>query len=613
MLLGGAASLAAAGLVGRSARAAETLPAIWDLSDLYASSQAWIADQDAIAGAIAELPKLAGTLGKGPGALVGVLQAISDADRRVRRLNAYATLVADADTTATAGQERRQRALALSTKLAAASAWLRPEVLALGREKVAQFEAAEPRLGKFRVQLDGIVRAAPHTLGAEAEAVLAAGGDVFAGPQAIRTQLVASDLPRQQVSVGGALRRIDDQAFTALRDSPDRADRKAVFESFFAAYKPFESTLGATLAALVQGNVLKARSRRFDGALQAALFPNDIPIEVYRNLVAETNAGLPVLHRYFAVRRRLMGLPDLRYYDLYPPLVPTKRSFGLDETRQLTLAAVQPLGPDYVRSLSHATAAGWMDAYPRKGKLGGAYTNPNAYDVHPYVLLNHTGNYDSVTTFTHEWGHAMHAVLADRSQPFETAGYAIFTSEIASTHNEQLLAHHMYETASDDSARLFYLTALLELYRGTYFRQVMFAEFELSIHQAVERGEALSGAKLSATYLALLRKYHGEEVRIDPLYGIEWAYPPHFFRNFYVFQYATSLAASAYFSEQVLVGGRVERETYLNVLRAGGSDYPVAILRKAGLDMASPVPYRALIAKFSRTLDQVEALVARRA
>ena len=454
------------------------------------------------------------------------------------------------------------------------------------------------------------MRVAPHTLSEESESVIAAAGDMLNGPQAIRTQLVFSDLPRTQVVLSNGPVKVDDQAFTSLRNAPNRQDRKAVFDAFFGGYKVFESTLGASLASQVQGDIFTARSRKFDNSLQSSLSVANIPEGVYRTLIAETTAGLPALHRYFDVRRKLLGLQDLHYYDLYSPITEIDRTFTLDDARQLTLAAVGPLGADYVETLGRATAARWMDPYPRKGKLSGAYTNPGAYDVHPYLLLNHTGSYESVSTFAHEWGHAMHSLLAKQAQPYETSRYTLFTAEIASTNNEQLLARFMYENAKSKKEKLFYLDALLELLRGTFFRQVMFAEFELQIHETAERGEGLSGEKLSAMYLALLRKYHGDAVVIDPAYAMEWAYIPHFYRNFYVYQYATSLAASAYFSDRVMAGGESERKTYLGVLRAGGSDFPVEILKRAGLDMTSPTPYRALIAKFTHTLDLVEALTA---
>ena len=344
--------------------------------------------------------------------------------------------------------------------------------------------------------------------------------------------------------------------------------------------------------------------------MAAALAPNAIPVGVYKTLVAEASAGLPVLHRYFDLRRRMLGLNDMAYYDIYPPATKLDRKFSLGEIRAFTLEAVKPLGADYVDALGKATASHWMHVYPQKGKASGAYMNPGAYDVHPYLLLNHTDDYESVSTFAHEWGHAMHTLLANKAQPFETAGYPTFTAEIASTCHEILLANYMIGQAKTKEEKLFYLDRICELLRGTFYRQTMFAEFELTIHETAERGEALSGKKMTAIYLDLLKRYHGPKMAMDPAYGIEWAYPQHFYFDFYVFQYATSVSASVFFADKILAGNTADRDAYLGVLKAGGSDYPVEVLKRAGLDMASPAPYRALVAKLSRTLDQMEALLA---
>jgi oligoendopeptidase F len=272
--------------------------------------------------------------------------------------------------------------------------------------------------------------------------------------------------------------------------------------------------------------------------------------------------------------------------------------------------AVAPLGGAYQKTLADATAGRWMDPFPRKGKVSGAYTN-HVYGAHPYLLLNLYDDYNSLTTYAHEWGHAMHGVLSYASQPMPEADYTIFTAEIASTNNEQLLNHLMVSQARTPAEKVFYLDQLLELFKGTFFRQTQFAEFELAIHEAAERGEGLSGDRFSEIYLKILKAYYEPAVKIDDLYAIEWAYIPHFFRDFYVYQYATCVSASAFFSDRTLAGGARERESYLDVLRAGGSDYPVAVIERAGLDMTSPAPYQALVAKFNRTLDQIEAELAK--
>jgi len=607
------AAAAFAGPAAASSTGAPPPAAVWDLKDLYASDAAWEAERAAVEQALPGLAAYKGRLGEGGETLRCALQAISDLNRRGSRLATYAFLKADEDLQVAPNLERRQLAIALTAKLGEAAAWVNPEVLQIGPDRINAFLAADAGLAKFRFGLLDTLRLGPHTLDPAGEALLASTLQPLSGPQDIRSQLFLSDIPWPEVELSGGAPgrklRLDSQGYTAVRSSPDRADRKRVFEAFFGTISGYESSLGAALSAQVQGDIFTARARKYESAVAAALAPNNLPVGVYKTLVEETNKGLPVLQRYLTLRQRMIGLPDSEYYDIYVPATKLDRKFDLSEIRRLTLEAVQPLGPDYVKTLSAATAARWMHAYPQKGKAAGAYMNPGAYDVHPYLLLNMTQDYESLTTFAHEWGHAMHSLIADKAQPYETSNYPTFIAEIASTLNEQLLAEHMFRQAKSTPEKLFYLDRVADLLRGTFFRQAMFGEFELAIHEAAERGEPLSGKRLSAMYLALLRKYHAPAMHVDDAYAVEWAYVPHFYYDFYVFQYATSVSASAYFTDRILAGGKAEREAYLAVLEAGGSDYPVEILKRAGLDMTTPAPYRACVAKLSRTLDRMEALL----
>lgn len=606
----GALALSAAAPAAFAQNDAGAPPPTWVLTDLYPSAEAWTAAREAVLKQLPVLEGYKGRLGTSAETLRMALQAISDAQRQAARLNTYASLIADSDTSVASAQERRQLAIALGGQLAEATAYVQPEILAIGADKIAAFQKADPGLAKFAFEIKDTLRKAPFTLSAEAEGVIAAASTPLAGAQQIRTQLVDSDLPWPEVTLSTGKVRLDQAAYTDKRESPNRQDRKLVFDAFFTAFEGYKTSLAAALSTQVQGDIFVAKAHKHPSAMEGALSDaGNVPPGVYRTLVEETNRGLPQLHRYFEVRRRLLGLPDLHYYDIYPPLSKLDITFSLAETRRLTLAAVAPLGPDYVATLAKATASPWADYLPRKNKVSGAYMNGDAYDVHPFLLLNLTGNYDSVSTFAHEWGHAMHTLLANKAQPYETAGYPIFIAEIASTMNEQLLAAHMLAGAKTRQEKIYYLGALLELLRGTYYRQAMFAEFELLIHETVEKGQALSGDSMNAMYLDLLKKYHGPKVVIEPVVAVEWAYVPHFYYDFYVYQYATSIAASAYFFDQVTKGGPQARDNYLGVLKAGGSDYPVDILKRAGLDMTTPAPYRALIDKFARTLDQIEALI----
>jgi oligoendopeptidase F len=588
--------------------------AVWDLSALYPDLAAWDAARRDAAAQLPALAALQGTLGESAAALRDGLSKISVVRKDVDRIGTYASLAADADQRVAEAIERRALAEQLDTDLDKAVSWLATDVLAIGADKIEAFIAAEPGLAPHAHALRNILRAAPHTLTPEGERIMAAVGTLRADPEQIYELAVNADIPWPTITLAdGTQAKLDQAGYARHRQSPVRADRKAVFDAFWGTYGDYRDSIGAMLFAEVKGNVFNAKTRSHASALAAALFEDNLPEGVYRTLVAEVNAGLPVLHRYFKLRRRVLGIDDaLRYYDVYPPMFSLERAFPLAETKALALAAAAPLGPDYVAALDAAQNGRWMHVYPAPGKRGGAYMNGSAYDVHPFILLNHNDDYDSLSTYVHEWGHGMHSLLANAAQPFETADYATFTAEIAAIVNEFLLNDVMVAQAATRQEKLFYLGEALESIRATMFRQVLFAEFELAIHEAVERGEALTGAKLSDIYCGILRRYHGHDqgvMTIDAPYCAEWAFVPHFYYDFYVFQYATSMAAAAHFAEEVKKGAG-PRERYLDVLRAGGSDYAYDILKRAGLDMQSPAPYRAVIARMDRLVGEIETLLA---
>jgi oligoendopeptidase F len=613
MMISAAAAAALAGGVPAIALAeAAASAAAWDLSDLYPGDSAWEAERQSLTKVMPRLKAQKGSLGTSAAAMRTALEAQSDANKRASRLFTYASLKADEDRRVAANQERKQQAQDVFTALGEATAWTNPEVVAIGPKKVNAFIAADPVLKKrFAFGLRDVLRLAPHTLSSTEEQLLAAAGTPLAGPQDIRDQLASSDIPRPTVKLSdGKEIRLDDQGYTIARQAPNRADRKMVFDKFWASYKAFESSLGAALGSQIKGALFTAKARHYGSGLQAALDGGNVPEPVYRSLIAETNRGLPVLHRYFELRRRMLGLPDMGYWDIYPPLVKSDRTYSLAEMRALTIEAVKPLGPDYVRQFSDVTAKRWMDPLPRPGKASGAYMNPGAYDVHPYLLLNLSDKYDGLTTYAHEWGHAMHTLLANAAQPYELSNYPTFTAEVASTNHELLLANMMVERAQSKQDKLFYLGQIMENYRGTFFRQAMLAEFQLAINDLATKGEGLSGEKMTAIYLDILKRYHGPKVQIEPVYGAEWAYIPHFYFGFYVWQYATSITAANYFAQKLMHGTPADRDRYLNLLRSGGSDYGYNMLKTAGLDMASPEPYRLIVGSLAKTLDQAEALLA---
>jgi oligoendopeptidase F len=591
-------------------------PAPWDLTDLYATPQAWTDVYGRLRATVGTLDRYKGTLGTSAESMLTALAAISDVRRELWRLYDYAALRSDEDLGNAPNAERHQLANSLVTRFREQTAWVGPEVQALGDAKVQSFLQQSPALAKrFDFYLLDTLRRAPHTLGIEAESVLAATNDVLSQPNRIFEQIGAAELPFPTIEIGGQKVQLTQPEYEKQRTSDDRAVRKAVFDAFWTTYNAYQGTFGATLTTQVMGDVFSARARRFETSLQQALFDDNMPERVYRTLVAEANEGLPTLHRYLRLRKRLLGIQgELAYYDNYPPLFRLAQApaFSLEESQRITLAALAPMGEEYLALLRRGTSARWTDPFPRQGKRSGAYVSGAAYDVHPYVLLNHNDDYASLTTYAHEWGHAVHTLLANANQPFEKSGYTSFTGESASIANEMLLGDYLVRTAPNRELKLFYLGAQLETIRQTFFRQVQFAEFQLEMHEIREKGQPLSGATLTERYCAQLRKYYGAAqgvMAIDPLYCVEWAYVPHFYYGYYVWQYATSIAGAAQFAEEIQGrDGAQARDRFVGMLKAGGSDYPYEIYRRAGVDLGRPEPYQALLRRMNRIMDDIEAL-----
>jgi oligoendopeptidase F len=615
-LLGLSASATDAPATTAAATPAET-QASWDLTDLYATPQAWEQSYARTHQQTEALESYRGTLGKSADSMLKALLAISDLNREIARLGIYAGLKSDEDVRISANQELNQRAQSLGTLIGAKTAWLAPEIIRLGAAKVKRFEAANKTLNdRFGFQLDDTLRAAPHTLGDEAEGVLALSGDLLAQPYTMTNQFGNGELPLPTVTLSdGTSTKLIQSNFEKYRPSANRKDRKLVFDEYFGAWTKFQGTVGNMLATKVIGDEFTAKSRKYDSALQGALFADNMPESVYKTLVAETHAALPTLHRYLRLRKRLLGITDeLHYYDNYPPLFHMDHipEFSVEDSKRITLEALKPLGEEYLGLLRTGFAGRWMNVYPHEGKSSGAYMNGGAYDVHPYLLLNHSGDYNSLSTFAHEWGHAMHTLLENKAQPYEKTNYPTFIAESASIGNEMLLNDYMVEHAATRDLKLYYLSEGVESIRTTFFRQVLFADFELAIHQEVEQGRPLSGERLSEIYCGILRNYYGEAegvMKIDPVDCQEWEYVRHFTEyTYYVYQYATSMAGAASMTDAILKEGEPARDRFLTMLRAGGSGYGYDLYKQAGIDMATPKPYQALVARMNRLMDEIEAL-----
>jgi oligoendopeptidase F len=590
---------------------------IWDLTDLYPDLDAWILAKKQVINQINDLVKLQGTLGESAEKLLFVSDQISMTYKQAVRVYVYANLMADIDTRIAENQERSQLARNLFSDLSAAISWYNPEILTLGDKKISQFLAEEPKLAKHGFGLKDALRRAPHTLENEIETLMAKTTKLTSSANSIYSIFANANMPWPEVTLSdGEKIRLSQAGYTAGRQATSRDDRKMVFETFWSVWQDYEATLGAIMNSQIQGLAFKTETRNYESSLGRALFDDHMPPVVYETLVKEVNQSLPTLHRYFKLRKRMLGIEDeMRYYDIYPPLVNLNKQFSIEDSIEVTRRALKPLGPEYLAAYDLGVKNRWMHVYPSPGKRSGAYMSGGAYDVHPYVLLNHNDDFESASTFAHEYGHAVHSVLANGQQPWETAGYSTFIAETASIMNEMLLQDMVIEEAKTDEEKLFYLGIGLEALRGTFFRQTMFAEFELKINQEVESGNVLTGAKLSSMYLDLLKRYHGHDqgvITIDDLYAIEWAYIPHFYYDFYVFQYATSIAAASNLAKKIRTGDQQAQQDFINLLKAGGSDYPYELMRNAGVDMATPGPYQALVERMNNIMDEMETILDRR-
>lgn len=587
----------------------------WNKAAIYADQAAFDADEKKAQRQLADFAQCKGKLGASAKQFKTCLDEHADMLKRVARLYSYASMTNDEDTGADAGIALAQRGAVLYNTYQNATAFMSPEVLALGRNKIEAMLEADKSLAIYRHPLDNMLRMAPHTLDQAGEELIAAYGLTAEAGSNIYGTLSNADMPWPKVKLAEGEVTIDQSAYAKYRAVPDRSERKVVFDAFWGKWKEYERTFGSSFYEQLKRNSVDAKVRKYPDSLTAALDGNKLPRAVYDTLVDQARANLPTLHRYFKLRAGMLGVEEMRYYDIYPPLVTAKRKYGVEESIEATIASAAPLGDEYVDALDKGLRSGWMDVYPRPKKRSGAYMNGWVYDVHPFVLLNHNDDYESLSTLAHEFGHAMHSYLSNTTQPFITSDYATFTAEIASTTNEIFLLEHMLKVAKDDDERLLYLGSALESLRGTFFPQAMFADFEREVHARVDKGEPVTGADLSKLCLEILKRYHGDAegvVKIDDLYGIEWAYIPHFYRAFSVFQYSTSITAGTAFAERILKGEPQAREKYLNVLKAGGSRYPYEMVKDAGVDLASPAPYQALVGRMNRIMDQIEAIRARR-
>ena len=585
----------------------------WDLTDLYPSIDAWNQAREEVLADFEKIEARRGTLGDSADSLYQTYRLVSDTMKKAGRVYVYASMNSDEDQRVTDAQERRQLGSIMFSRFGEVTAWMQPELIETGREVIEAYIHEDERLAAFAHQLDDSLRNAPHTLGEEAEQALSYFSQSFAAPSNTFNLLENSDIPWPTITLSdGEEQLLDHQGYTKARSNQNREDRKKVFDAYWGTWLEYRSSVGMVLGSHIQTQTALAKARNYDSVLHRELHQDNIPPAVYHTLVAEVNKALPTLHRYFRLRARMLGVEQLQYYDIYPPLVSLDKKFDLETSKEITLDAMSVFGDDWIGMQKAAMDERWMHVYPQRGKRPGAYQQGFAYDVHPYLLLNHANTYASLSTFAHEWGHAMHTLYAKQEQPFETASYSTFIAEIPSTSLVLILQDYMSNNAATIDEKLYYLGHGLEGMRGTFFRQTMFAEFELALYETAERGEALSGEGISKIYGEILRRYHGHDdnvVIIDDLYTNEWMFISHFYRNMYVYQYATSKTAGTALYEKIVNEGEAGVENYKNLLRAGGSNYPYLLLREAGVDLATPEPYQAIVAKMNAVMDEMERLL----
>jgi oligoendopeptidase F len=581
----------------------------WKLEDIYATDEAWEQDVVKVKEMIEQIKSKQGTLSRSGKHLLDVLTLQDELTKTMDQVYVYARMRRDENNANSKYQALTDRATSLSTQVYSALSYIQPEILAIPSDELSKLQASEPGLEHYRQLLEEITRYKPHTLSAPEEAILAQVSELASAPGKIFGMLNNADIKFPMITnEKGEEVELTKGRYVQFLESKDRRVRKEAFEALYATYGKHRNTIAATLASVVKRDVFYARTRKYESALQAALFADNVDLSVYDNLIATVREHLPLMHRYVSLRKKLLDLDELHMYDLYVPIVKeVDMEIPYDQAVATIKEALKPLGEEYARVLEEGFTSGWIDVYENEGKTSGAYSW-GAYTTHPYVLMNYQDNVNNMFTLAHEMGHALHSYFSNKTQPYTYADYRIFVAEVASTLNEALLMHHLLEKTTDKAQRMYLLNYYMEQFRGTVIRQTMFAEFEKLIHAKVEQDEPLTADNLSEWYRELNVAYHGPEMVVDSQIDLEWARIPHFYNNFYVYKYATGFSAATSLAKQILEEGQPAVERYLTFLKSGGSDYPLNLLKKAGVDMTSPEPIREALSVFKQLLEEMEEL-----
>ena len=582
----------------------------WNLESIYANNELWEEDYAALEKDAAEFAKLKGAIEADVSKIPAVLDAYYGLHRRLSKLSVYERMRFDQDTTDSTYQTMSAKIGSLGVKIGAASAFVEPEILSYSKEQLEAAEKENERTAYYGRKIEEMLRGQEHTLDAEKEELLAAAGDMAEAPDDIFSVLMNADMKYPDIVLeDGTHLPLTNSTYISYMESPDRAVREGAFKTLYGQI----ASLKNTFAAIYRGNLKQAKfyaqSRKYSSARAMYLADSNVPESVYDNLLSAVHEALPMMYRYVAVRKKVLGVDKLHMYDVYTPIVAAQnQTYEFEQAKQMVLEALKPMGEDYLSHAREGLENRWIDIYPNKGKKGGAYSW-GCYDSQPFILLNYTKNLDSVFTLIHEMGHSIHSYYSRTAQDYAYSDYKIFVAEVASTCNECLLMHDLLEKTTDKEQRKYLLNHYLDSFKGTLFRQTMFAEFEKTAHDYCAQGKPLTAEALSQMYLELNQKYFGPDMEKDEEIAYEWMRIPHFYTPFYVYQYATGYSAAVALSAKILKEGKPAVDAYMNFLKGGESKDPIDLLKMAGVDMTTEKPVADALALFGELVTELETLV----
>jgi oligoendopeptidase F len=582
----------------------------WRLDDIYANDELWQQDFDKLKSNLDDITHYTGKLGNSSLDLLSCLKALDEIGIISGKLYAFARMHRDENTADAKYQAMTGKLESLLAEAGAAAAFIEPEILTLSNDTLATFRKQEKGLKEYTFYFGNLARQKEHVLSPAEEAILSRVSEVTQSSENTFNMLAHADMEfPETIDEHGKSVSLSEGRYNLFIRSTDRKVRQQAFTNLFKTYNHYRNTFASTLNGTVRKNIFYAKTRKYNSTLESALKSDNVPTGVYDNIITTVHNNLGPLHRYVTLKKKVLSLSEIHMYDLYTPLVSDVHlPLPYEEGIKLVCTALKPLGPEYADILDEGITSGWIDVYENKGKQTGAYSWGN-YGIHPFVLLNYNNRYDDVSTLAHEMGHAIHSFYSQKNQPYSTSSYTTFCAEVASTTNEILLLQHMLNTTTDKKIKLYLINQYLEQVRGTIYRQTMFAEFEKTLYEKSEQGESLTADMLDLLWHDLTVRYYGPDIVADKELDVEWARIPHFYSDFYVYQYVTGYSAATALAEKVMEEGQTAQERYLEFLKSGGSDYSLNILKRAGVDMSLPTPIEITLTKFSSMLDEMEKLL----